>query len=73
MILQACLGLSVDAWRGEIHVDRPRLPIGIDQLTVRSFTVGDATADLTFQRIGERVVAFPQGEDPSSVPVFLHA
>ena len=73
MMLQACLGLSVDAWRGEIHVDRPRLPIGIDQLTVRRLTVGNAAVDLTFQRIGERVVAFPEGRDPSPVPVFLHA
>ena len=35
MLLQACLGLRVDGWRGEIHVDRPRLPIGIDRLTIR--------------------------------------
>ena len=26
MMLQACLGLSIDGWRGEIHIDRPRLP-----------------------------------------------
>jgi glycogen debranching enzyme len=73
MMLQACLGLSVDAWRGEIHVDRPQLPIGIDHLTIRRLTVGDATVDLTFQRIGERVVAFPEGRDSRPVPIFLHA
>jgi len=65
--------LSVDAWRGEIHIDRPRLPIGIDQLTVHRLTVGAEMVDLTFQRIGERVVAFPEGRDPSPVPIFVHA
>jgi glycogen debranching enzyme len=73
MMLQACLGLTLDAWRGEIHIDRPRLPIGIDQLTIRHLTVREATINLTFQRIGDRVVAFPEGRDPSRVPVLLHA
>ena len=73
MMLQACLGLSVDAWRGQIHVDRPRLPIGIDQLTISHLAVGNAAVDLTFKRVGERVVAFPEGRDPSPVPVILHA
>jgi glycogen debranching enzyme len=73
MMLQACFGLTLDAWRGEIHIDRPRLPIGIDQLTIRHLTLRDATIDLTFQRIGDRVVAFPEGRDPSPVPVLLHA
>jgi glycogen debranching enzyme len=73
MMLQACLGLSVDGCRERIHVDRPRLPIGIDQLTINRLAVGNATVDLTFKRVGERVVAFPEGRDPSPVPVFLHA
>jgi glycogen debranching enzyme len=73
MMLQACLGLSVDAWRGEIHVNRPRLPIGIDQLQIRRLSVGNASVDLTFQRIGERVVAFPEGPDPGPVPIILHS
>ena len=33
MLMQACLGLEIDGLDGEIHVNRPRLPIGIDQLT----------------------------------------
>jgi glycogen debranching enzyme len=73
MMLQACLGLSVDAWRGEIHINRPRLPIGIDQLKIGRLSVGNASVDLTFKRIGERVVAFPEGRDPGPVPVILHA
>lgn len=73
MLLQACLGLRVDGWRREIHVDRPRLPIGIDQLAVRRLKVGDRTVDLTFQRVGSRVVVYPDGADPSEVPILVHA
>ncbi|MDF1586153.1 amylo-alpha-1,6-glucosidase [Marinimicrococcus flavescens] len=73
MMLQACLGVTVDGVRGEIHIDRPRLPIGIDRLTILHLTVGAVTVDLTFQRLGNRVTAFPEGLDPSPVPVILHA
>ena len=41
MLMQACLGLEIDGWHGEIHVNRPRLPIGIDHLTIRRLGVGD--------------------------------
>ena len=73
MLLQACLGLSIDGWGGEIHVDRPRLPIGIDRLTIRRLAVGSAMVDLTFQRVGDRVAAFAEGQDPSPVPLLLHS
>jgi hypothetical protein len=54
--MQACLGLQIDGWDGEIHVTR--LPIGIDTLTLRHLGVGAKAVDLTFQRVGDRVVAF---------------
>jgi glycogen debranching enzyme len=73
MVLQACLGLRIDGWGGTVHVDRPRLPIGIDRLTIRRLVVGGATVDLTFQRVGDRVAVFPEGRDPSPVPLLLHA
>ena len=73
MLLQACLGLSVDGWRGEVHVDRPRLPVGIDRLTVRHLRVGEARVDLTFRRVGGRVAVYPEGGDPSPVPVLSRA
>ena len=68
MMLQACLGLSIDGWRGEVHVDRPRLPVGIDRLTVRHLVVGESTLDLTFRRIDGRVAVYPDGRD-CQVPV----
>ncbi len=69
MVLQACLGFSIDGWRGEIHIDRPRLPIGINQLSLRGLPIGDARVDLAFQRVGDRVVAFPAGRDQDFVRV----
>ncbi|HTV71457.1 MAG TPA: amylo-alpha-1,6-glucosidase [Rhizobiaceae bacterium] len=58
MLLQACLGLRIDGWKGEIQIDRPRLPIGIDKLTVSRLSVGSAAVDLHFQRIGKRVASY---------------
>jgi glycogen debranching enzyme len=72
MILQACLGLRIDGWRGEIHVERPELPIGIDRLTVRRLMVAGAAVDLTFQRLGNRTVVFSEGYGASSIRVLSH-
>jgi glycogen debranching enzyme len=73
MMIEACLGLRVDGQRHEIHVDRPRLPNGIDQLELRHVSVGDVSTDIVFQRVGERVVAFPRGRRASAVSVFIRA
>lgn len=72
MMLQACLGLRIDGWRGEIHIDRPRLPIGIDRLAIHGLAVGDKRLDLIFQRIGDRVVAFPEARLEGAPPVLVH-
>lgn len=71
MSLQAALGLSVDGWRGEIHVDRPALPPSVDRLTIRRLAVGDRTVDLTFKRIAGRVAVVADGPDLPSVPVVV--
>ncbi|WP_238996015.1 amylo-alpha-1,6-glucosidase [Azotobacter chroococcum] len=58
MLLQACLGLRIDARRLTILVEQPRLPTEIDCLQVRHLHVGKQRVDLNFQRLGQRVVAF---------------
>jgi glycogen debranching enzyme len=73
MLLQACLGLRIDGWRGEVHVDRPRLPVGIDRLTVRHLAVGESRVDLTFQRVGGRVAVYPEGGGSRPVPLLSRA
>ncbi len=50
LLLQACLGLDIDAPGNRICLDRPTLPDGLDRVTLRNLRVGEATVDLTFQR-----------------------
>jgi glycogen debranching enzyme len=69
MLLQACLGVDVDGRAGEIRVHRPRLPLGVDRVSVRGLVVGERKVDLVFQRTGAQVVAFNEGEDASAVPI----
>jgi glycogen debranching enzyme len=66
LMLQACLGLSIDAARREIRVVRPTLPHGIDNLCVDHLLVGEATVHLVFQRLeGQTIVSPTEGSDAS--------
>jgi hypothetical protein len=73
MLLQACLGVDVDGWRGEILVDRPQLPLGVDQVALRGLAVGPHTVDVVFQRVGDHVVAFTEGPDADAVPLRIRS
>jgi glycogen debranching enzyme len=55
MMLQACLGVSVDALKGSVTIVDPRLPIGIDRLRIEGLMVGGDRVDLGFERHGDRV------------------
>jgi glycogen debranching enzyme len=57
MVLQACLGLSVDAFSREVRIDRPTLPHELSRLAIRRLAVADSSVDLVFQRANGRVVA----------------
>jgi glycogen debranching enzyme len=50
MLLQACLGATIDARRNRIVFQHPRLPPGLDRLSIRNLQVGQASADLVLQR-----------------------
>ena len=69
MLLQACLGVEVDGWRGEIRVERPALPPGIDKVIVRRIAVDERRVDLCFERVGDRVTAHLEGRDRATVPL----
>ena len=71
MLLQACLGVEIDGLRGEIHVDRPHLPEGIDEVRLHDIVLGGRRMDLLFQRIGERVGMFVEGKGDRVPPVRL--
>jgi glycogen debranching enzyme len=53
LLLQAVLGLSVDAARHQIRFSRAMLPPLIDQLSIRGLALGDASVDLLCERNGE--------------------
>ncbi|MGI4861103.1 MAG: amylo-alpha-1,6-glucosidase [Janthinobacterium lividum] len=55
MMLEACLGLTIDAARGEITVTQPALPDGIDHLAITDLQVGEASISLLFERDHGRI------------------
>lgn len=71
MMLQACLGLSIDAEAQMIRLVRPTLPNGIDCLSVDGLRVGEAQIDLRFQRLGDGVAVTPGPQSDRSVKVVL--
>ena len=50
MLLQSCLGLSIDARQNRIVIQHPRLPEGLERLSIHNLQVGQASADLVLQR-----------------------
>lgn len=54
-LLQACLGLSIDAPRKRILVERPRLPSSVAELSIQNLQVGSASVDLMFRGHGDDV------------------
>jgi hypothetical protein len=55
------LGLRADAPRRTLHVVSPRLPAGVDHLTLDGLRVGSARATLEFSRVaGGTFVAVTQ-------------
>jgi glycogen debranching enzyme len=49
-LLQACLGVEVDAASATVILRRPRLPSFIEWLAVRRLRIGEARLDLIFRR-----------------------
>jgi glycogen debranching enzyme len=54
-LLQACLGLEVDAARREVRLNYPRLPAILDSVRISGLPVADARLDLLLRRRGEDV------------------
>lgn len=69
MLLQSCLGLTVDGWTGQIRVIRPSLPPEIDRLVIRRLPVGERRVDLVFERVDHRVAVFVEGPSREHVRV----
>jgi glycogen debranching enzyme len=56
LILEGCLGISVQADRGRIVFDRPFLPEGVPQLSIRGLRCGKVAADLLLERRNDSVL-----------------
>ncbi|MFP3940022.1 MAG: glycogen debranching N-terminal domain-containing protein [Thermoanaerobaculia bacterium] len=50
MMLQACLGLEIDAPAGKLHLRRPLLPPFLEEVELRDLRVGPASVDLRLHR-----------------------
>ena len=50
MLIEACLGLTIRGSENRVIFNRPCLPEGIPQLSIRGLRVGEATVDLLFER-----------------------
>jgi len=57
MMLQACLGASVDGWTGQIRLTDPRLPIGVDRLDIEAINLRGRKYDLHLSRSGEQILS----------------
>tara|TARA_R110001606_G_scaffold12306_9_gene53409 strand:+ start:65351 stop:67498 length:2148 start_codon:yes stop_codon:yes gene_type:complete len=62
LMMQAVLGLQVDAFEQTVTITNPSLPAGIERLTVTGLQVGDARTDLLFRRLGDQVAVTPRNK-----------
>lgn len=67
MLLQACLGVEIDGGSQTIHVHRPELPQGIQDVVITDLMVGEHRVDLVFRKMGDRVAAFLDADDSGQV------
>lgn len=49
MLLQASLGLTIDAPRGEVRFSHPHLPAGVDEIWISNLRVGAGSLDLALR------------------------
>jgi glycogen debranching enzyme len=68
LILQACLGLSIDAERKRIVFDDPYLPEGIPNLAIKGLRCGGITVDLFLER-RENSVLVHKGNTQSTIEI----
>jgi glycogen debranching enzyme len=68
LILQACLGISIDAGRKRILFDDPYLPEGISNLTIEDLRCGGISVDLFLERRSNSVLVH-KGDSQSSIEI----
>ena len=71
LVLQACLGISIDAARREVRIIRPALPHGADQLLIDGLEVAGATVSLAFRRHDGMLAVDPGPGSDRSIAIVL--
>ncbi|MGH7023840.1 MAG: amylo-alpha-1,6-glucosidase [Caulobacteraceae bacterium] len=69
MMLQAALGLRIDAVRGEVRLTRPRLPDGVEQIALQGLEIAGSSLDIEIRRLGERTAVTAKTEGSVAVVV----
>ncbi|HZT36526.1 MAG TPA: amylo-alpha-1,6-glucosidase [Bryobacteraceae bacterium] len=62
-LVQASIGLSIDATRRRLVFTRPVLPDGVEHLRIRNLAVGDASADIVLFRANNAVALTVERRD----------
>jgi glycogen debranching enzyme len=71
MLLQSCLGMTLDAERCRLQFQHPALPTCIDELRIRHLRVGSSSVDLTIHRYPDNVGVNVDGRvGPLEIVVF---
>lgn len=60
LMLQASMGVEINALDETVTVRSPTLPVGVDRLSVTDLHVGASRVDLLFERIGDNTVLVPR-------------
>jgi len=55
LLLQSCLGLSINAAEKRIYFDNPILPAFLERIKITNLKVGQSSVDLAFRRYGQTV------------------
>ncbi len=69
MLLQSCLGFTVEGWQNDIRLDRPMLPEGVDFLHLRGLPLGKDRIDLVFERTGTQIACLPRSHNGAAVSI----
>jgi glycogen debranching enzyme len=56
MMTQSLLGVTIDAFDKTVAIVRPRLPEGVNHLTLRGLEIGGCRVDLAFERVRQGLV-----------------
>ena len=71
LLLQACLGLNINAAKREVRLIRPMLPSGVDRMTIEGLEVAGARLNLSLQRHEGGVSVAPDAGSDRSIAVVL--